>query len=296
MFYNKYMDCKTEFLSKVNINILWDIIYENIIYNKIYISVDTLKILFQNVINHFGANENMKNLIETNKKFITIINNKIIEEIETSKSKTKPLITFNDIQKERTSLFEKQLIEKQNDFNNLINKEVPIAPNFKFDIDKPIEEMDILIKKTIEQRNLDIQKINQKTDTLKTEQFLKSSNTSIKSENNELKQIKIDYLNYENETKPKITNFDIIDLNILDNEKKVSWVDEVKEPPPIQDISDNLKLKLEQNFLSKLKVFETKPSNQIQIMNKNIDLTSLNDKLDIIMRKLDLILTRDNLK
>ena len=31
------MDCKREFLSKVNINILWDIIYENTVYNNIVI-------------------------------------------------------------------------------------------------------------------------------------------------------------------------------------------------------------------------------------------------------------------
>ena len=132
------MDCKTDFLNKVNINILWDIIYENILYNKNNISLETLKMLFSNLIKHFGANEKMVNLFETNKKFITVLNNKIKEENENSK----PLITFNDIQKDRTSLFEKKLIEKQNDFNNLINKQVPTPPNFKNDIDKPIEEME----------------------------------------------------------------------------------------------------------------------------------------------------------
>ena len=64
------MDCKREFLSKVNINILWDIIYENTIYNNISISLDKLKLLFSNIINDFGNNEQMHNLIETNKKFI----------------------------------------------------------------------------------------------------------------------------------------------------------------------------------------------------------------------------------
>jgi hypothetical protein len=282
------MDCKTEFLGKVNINILWDIIYENVSYNKNNISLETLKMLFSNLIKHFGANEKIQNLIETNKKFITVINNKIKEENENSK----PLITFNDIQKDRASLFEKQLIEKQNDFNNLINKQVPNAPNFKNDIDKPIEEMDALIKKTIEQRNLDILKINTNPNLLKREQFLKSSNTSIKSENNELKQIKIDYLNTEHKWK----NFNVTDLNILDNDKKVTWRDEVKET--IKDAAVNVEnmnnLKLEENFLSKLKIFETKPSNEM--MSRNIELSTLNDKLDIIMNKLDLILTRHNIQ
>ena len=292
------MDCKREFLSKVNINILWDIIYENTVYNNISISSDKLKLLFSNIINDFGNNEQMQNLIETNKKFITIINNKIKEEIETSKSKQ--LITFDDIQKDRTNLFEKQLIEKQNDFNNLINKEVPNAPNFKNDIDKPIEEMELLIKKTIEQRNLDLMKINAKTDLLKTEQFLKSSNTSIKSENNELKQIKIDYLN--NEAKPKMKNFNIIDLNKGDNEKKVTWMDEAAAEATTQ--ADPFKL--EQNFLSKLKIFETKPFAEIVsqnidvttlhdkldiLLSRNVDVTTLNDKLDIILSRIDLILS-----
>lgn len=299
------MDCKREFLSKVNINILWDIIYENTVYNNISISLDKLKLLFSNIINEFGNNEQMHNLIETNKKFITIINNKIKEEIETSKSKQ--LITFDDIQKDRTSLFEKQLIEKQNDFNNLINKEVPNAPNFKNDIDKPIEEMELLIKKTIEQRNLDLIKINAKTDLLKTEQFLKSSNTSIKSENNELKQIKIDYLN--NEAKPKLKNFNIIDLNTVDNEKKVTWMDETKDTTQSARAAATTQadpFKLEQNFLSKLKIFETKPSSEIVsqnidltilndkldiLLSRNMDITTLNDKLDIILSRIDLILS-----
>ena len=282
------MDCKTEFLGKVNINILWDIIYENVSYNKNNISLEALKMLFSNLIKHFGANEKIQNLIETNKKFITVINNKIKEENENSK----PLITFNDIQKDRASLFEKQLIEKQNDFNNLINKQVPNPPNFKNDIDKPIEEMDALIKKTIEQRNLDILKINTNTNLLKTEQFLKSSNSSIKSENNELKQIKIDYLNTEH----KLKNFNVTDLNIIDNDKKVTWSDEVKETikyAPVNAENTN-NLKLEEKFLSKLKIFETKPSNEM--MSRNIDLSTLNDKLDIIMNKLDLILTTHNIQ
>ena len=282
------MDCKTEFLGKVNINILWDIIYENVSYNKNNISLEALKMLFSNLIKHFGANEKIQNLIETNKKFITVINNKIKEENENSK----PLITFNDIQKDRASLFEKQLIEKQNDFNNLINKQVPNPPNFKNDIDKPLEEMDALIKKTIDQRNLDILKINTNTNLLKTEQFLKSSNSSIKSENNELKQIKIDYLNTEH----KLKNFNVTDLNIIDNDKKVTWSDEVKETikyAPVNAENTN-NLKLEEKFLSKLKIFETKPSNEM--MSRNIDLSTLNDKLDIIMNKLDLILTTHNIQ
>lgn len=282
------MDCKTEFLSKVNINILWDIIYENVSYNKNIISLEALQMLFSNLIKHFGANEKIQNLIETNKKFITVINNKIKEENENSKQ----LITFNDIQKDRASLFEKQLIEKQNDFNNLINKQVPNPPNFKNDIDKPIKEMDALIKKTIEERNLDILKINKNTNLLKTEQFLKSSNSSIKSENNELKQIKIDYLNTEH----KLKNFNVTDLNIIDNDKKVTWSDEVKETikyAPVNAENTN-NLKLEEKFLSKLKIFETKPSNEM--MSRNIDLSTLNDKLDIIMNKLDLILTTHNIQ
>jgi hypothetical protein len=284
------MDCKTEFLSQLNIDILWDIIYENIIYNKNNISLETLQMLFLNLIKHFKTNEKMQNLIETNKKFITIINNKIKE--ENDKSKSKPLITFDDIQKDRTSIFEKQLIEKQNDFNNLINKPVPAAPNFKNDIDKPIEEMESLLKKTIEQRNLDIFKINAKTDPLKTEQFLKSKNTSIKSENNELKQITIDYVN----TAPNLKKFNVTDLNILDVDKKVTWGDEVKDAAAATATATKEpypNLKLEQNFFSKLKLFETKSSNEIT--SRNIDLTSLNDKLDIIMNKLDLIINTHNI-
>ena len=60
------MDCKTEFLSQLNIDILWDIIYENIIYNKNNISLETLQMLFLNLIKHFKTNEKMQNLIETN--------------------------------------------------------------------------------------------------------------------------------------------------------------------------------------------------------------------------------------
>lgn len=286
------MDCKNEFLSKVNINILWDIIYENIVSHKNNISLDRLKKIFSKIITHFGTSEKIQNLFESNKKFITMINNEIKEETNNSK----PLITYNDIQKDRTNLFEKQLIEKQNDFNNLINIQVPSPPNFKDDIDKPIGEIDSLIKRKIEERNLDIIKINSShtTHPVKTEQFLKSSNTSIKSENIELKKIKIDYLNSEH----KIKNFNVTDLNIVDIDKKVTWNDEVE----VKEINKNLavntnNLKLEHNFLSKLKVFETtqpqRSSNEI--IGQNMELSSLNAKIDMIINKLDLILSSNKI-
>ena len=130
---------------------------------------------------------------------------------------------------------------------------------------------------------------------LKTEKFLKSSNTSIKSENNELKQIKIDYLTPE----PKMKNFNVTDLNMGDIDKKVTWGDEVIQPikdttaaaAALDSAANNLKL--EQNFLSKLKVFETTAPNEIT--SRNIDLSTLNEKLDMIMNKLDLILNTHNI-
>jgi hypothetical protein len=281
------MNCKTEFLSQQNINILWDIIYENMIYNKKEVSLDTIKVIFSNLINYFGANEKMQTLIETNKKFITMINNKLNE--HASATSSKPLITFNDIQKDRTNLFEKKLIEKQNDFNNLIKKQVPDAPNFKDNIDTPIEEFDSLIKKTIEQRNADIVKINKKKEMLHPQQFLKSLNTSIKSEKNELNQIKIDYLNTEN----KLKNFTITDLTPIDIDKKVTWDDEVKEKP-LEVALDNLKL--EQNFLEKLKLFETPPKPLTEIVSQNMDITKINDKLDILLsQNMDITKINDKL-
>lgn len=290
------MDCKTEFLGDVNINILWDIIYENVIYNKINISFDALKVLFSNVIHHFDSNEKFQNLIETNKKFIIMINNKIQKEKNTLKEKnnSKELITFNDIQKDRTNLFEKQLIEKQNDFNTLINKKVPNAPIFKDNIDKPIQEMDELIKQTIEKRNLDIMNITTQNNKAKTEDFLKSSNTSIKSENSELKKINIDYLTPLNI--PKTQEFNVTDLNVVDIDKKVTWGDQLKES--IKDVNDS---KFEQKFLSKLKVFEIPKHNEriaeqeINIRNLQNEMTSFSIKLDMILNKLDLLLTKHNI-
>lgn len=177
------------FLNIENINLLWEVLLEEPFIKKYFDTPNNyneFKSTFESNLKSFYEIEknNGNNLIELNKKFILLMmnwvfnqSNKNIPEIKENTRKItihngddqsilndtriKELITQEEIKNERVSQFEKELSIKQSEFTNIIQKSVPPTPNFSDKLDEPIYEIDLEIKKIQEQRNYDIEIINQ---------------------------------------------------------------------------------------------------------------------------------------
>jgi hypothetical protein len=128
-----------------------------------------------------------KSLIDMNKKFISIIVNILNENFP----KPKPLIihekdalvTAQEIQANKLNEFEKEFNRKQEEFTRAMTLPIPEKPVFSDNaIDEPISELDAIIKKTIAERSFEMQQISNSYNTKDVESWIKSSETSIRSE------------------------------------------------------------------------------------------------------------------
>lgn len=256
-----------KFLDKENILLLWDVLSdENIIKNQTEETILKINEVFRNNIRGFFENEKHKsnNLIEMNKKYIMLIlqvvNNNFNVTIQPIKStelitnsdfiSKKELVTYDEIQNDRRSQFEQNLSKKQQEFTNSMTIPIPNLPKFTDNYqDKPISEMENMIKEITAQRNYEIEQINRSYNINKNDNWLKPSETSIKTEkiqeaeliqisskNNNLHKINsinsinsnnnIKYIKIENKTLDNnILNDDIIDLNNKEYspKKRISW-------------------------------------------------------------------------
>ena len=161
------------FLDKENITTIWEVIRDEEIFKFLTKDIqETIFNLFTNNIISFYKNEKLKTntLIDLNKKYIILILNyikvnfsqKIPTKIKISSDVIeKELITFEEIKTDKISLFEKQLNKKREEFDDIINIKIPPKPVFldKYE-DKPISEMNKIIKEITNIRNYDIDQIN----------------------------------------------------------------------------------------------------------------------------------------
>ena len=135
------------FLSNQNVSMLWDVISDEDLFK--FLSKENqnkiLNIFSENLKNFFETEtRNKSSLIDMNKKYILITLNiikqnfqkqpskiKIHEEI--SPTSQKNLITYEEIQNEKKSQFEKDLNKRKEDFTSLLSVSVPPVPEFKTD-------------------------------------------------------------------------------------------------------------------------------------------------------------------
>ena len=245
--------------------------------------------IFQSNLNEFFTAEknNCKNLIELNKKYILLIINYIIKTNNNNNQSTVPAhdsssqsqykkikihddepikqsITFEDIHNDRMNLFEKELNKKQEEFTNAMTLPVPQVPNFSDKLDQPMSEIELEIKRIQEQRNYDIEMINntnKNTNASSDANWLKPQETSIKNE----KLIKINNITRQNAD---------------NNNKHISWEDEQQ---PNQEAFYEEEEEI--NIFGKLKKI-TSPNYQLQIDEIKKEILNLNEKLDLILQKL----------
>ena len=300
-----------DFLTKQNVDLLWEVIIDDDLFkNKPKELINQIGSIFRQNLRGFNEAEkiNSSNLMSMNKRFIGLMLNHSYSIINTNKNPTtvqkqKELITSTDLQTERMSQFEKDLSQKQSEFTNAMSLPVPPVPKFSDNnLDEPIGEMELAIKKAVEQRNYDIEQVNRTLNKSNADSWLKPQETSLKSEKivplknqksdsnfyhenspaqNSLKYIKIDNENIEN----TIIKKDIIDLS---KQKHISWEDENVSLQIVEKENDII----ENNIFKKLKKLSPeinqdsdesfKINNRMNILEDKIE--GLNNKLDLIIR------------
>lgn len=302
-----------DFLNKQNVGLLWEVLIDDDLFkNKPKELINQIANIFsQNLRGFYETEKNISNnLMSMNKKFIATMlsqsygiitnlnKNQNQSQLQNKNKPSKDLITSADLQSERMSQFEKDLSQKQNEFTNAMTLPVPPTPNFSDNAsDEPISEMELEIKKVLEQRNYDIEQVTKNLNKSNADTWLKSQETSLKSEKtspinkpiinsnsnnqNKLKYIKIDNENIENNVIKK----DIIDLN---QKKNITWGEnENINFQIIEEESDD------DNIFKKLKKI-TPQSDDLSNNNINNNVTNrlniLEDKLEALNAKMDLII------
>jgi len=163
-----------QFIQKDNVEMLWDVICDEEIFR--FLPRDSqagIYQLFMNNLQGFYETERKKtnSLVDINKKYIMLILGYIKKNFPVKPSKitihneqpasAKELITFEDLQNERKSKFEQELNRRQEEFEDLITLKAPPVPDFADkEADKPIKEMDKILKEMQIQRNYEIEQIN----------------------------------------------------------------------------------------------------------------------------------------
>ena len=286
-----------DFLTKQNVDLLWEVIIDDDLFkNKPKEFINQIGSIFTQHLRGFNEAEknNSSNLMSMNKRFIGLILNHSRSIIISNKNqipqqKTRELITSTDLQTERMSQFEKDLSQRQSEFTSAMSLPVPQVPKFSDNnLDEPIGEMELAIKKALEQRNYDIEQVNKNLNKSNADSWLKPQETSLKSEKitpqnkqnqNSLKYIKIDNENIEN----TIIKKDIIDLG---PKKQITWEDE-NISFKIADKEEEENDIIENNIFKKLKKINPEIDDQSSINNR---MNILEDKINGLNNKIDLIL------
>jgi hypothetical protein len=312
------MSSKT-FLSKENISMIWDVISDEDICK--FLSKDIqqkIASVFTSNLKGFFDNESeqIKNLIDINKKYIVLILNyikqnyptqqpnkiKILEEISQA-SIQKDLITYEEIQNDRKSQFEKDLNKRQEEFTNSMSLPVPSVPEFGDKIKEvPITGMEKIIKEMTAQRNYEVEQINRSYQ--QNDNWLKPQETSIKNDKNmNSNSLQLEQNGNSNNTNNnrlkyiKIDNEEIT-LDSPDRKKNVTWGanSEISELELNVNTNNNSN-SIEDNIFKKLKkinnvqaiptiAFEEPFINQLtedRIKTLEFEMKELNIKMDMLI-------------
>jgi hypothetical protein len=149
------------FLTKENIATIWDVISDEELFKLLSRDKQSKVVqVFEVNLNSFFNTEKTKsaNLMDINKKYILLILKYIRDTFPSEPSKIKihnesikSLVTYEEIQNDRVTKFDRDLNARQQEFDNAIKIKPPPAPEFsdKFE-DKPITDMESIIKEMTE--------------------------------------------------------------------------------------------------------------------------------------------------
>ncbi len=181
-----------QFIQKDNINMLWEVISDEEIFR--YLTRDLQESVYQLFLNNIQGFFNIEkiktnSLVDLNKKYILLILNHIKKNYNIQPNKIKihnePIkenITFEEIQNNRLSKFEKDLNDRREEFDQFANIKPPPTPDFTDkDVDGPIKEMDKMLKEMQSQRKYEIEQINHSYNaSSEVDNWLKPQETSLK--------------------------------------------------------------------------------------------------------------------
>ena len=213
-----------------NKELLWNLLLNNGAFNNL--SESQLPVIqndFEALISLLSNDRTELDLIEQNKLFVQQMVKKInnyrqqLQQIKTYEP-VKEIYTSQDIRGKKLDEFNVNVQKAQDEFNSVIKLKTPEEINFSDtkEEDKPIDNMEELIQKTIAERNLEVNNINSENLTNPnpdTEKWLNSQDMSKKvsfsENNNEIIESKIEvddnkFLNLLNEIKKN--QIEILDL------------------------------------------------------------------------------------
>lgn len=195
----------SQFTNKQNLKLLWDVLLDEIninASNKTLIS--NIKTIFESNINPFTSRSNPNlNIMELNKQFLSqvvLAVNRLFPNLKKEQNIQKITIfpeietennfepyKIEDIQSLRQNEFEKEVEKKKIELDTYMTPNKPKELDFSNKIlDGKIKSMDSLIAEKLEQRNLEIeylQNTNYNTTINETENWLTPKETSVKNEN-----------------------------------------------------------------------------------------------------------------
>ena len=291
------------FLHKENLNTLWDVISDEDIFKFLSRDIQSkVAELFSNNFKGFFEIEKTKtsSLVDINKKYIMLILNhikktytqqmpnkiKILDE-----TPSKEIITAEELHNERKSQFDKDLFKRQEEFENIMVVKSPPVPNFldKYE-DKPIGEMDKIIKEMTSKRNYDVEQITK--NSVIDDNWLKPQETSIKSEKMTKEPQQIKESQQINESRFKYLNMD--NQQQSPTKKIVTWGNNTETSD--SEIEENLFKKLKRIKQPEIE-FENNISLSFEEINNNVnnddkirelqsEVKQLNSKLDMIIQML----------
>ena len=297
---------KNDFLTKQNVSLLWEVILDNeVMQNKPQSEISQIIDIFNVNLKKFHDSTNNNNLTELNKNYITVLMNFINKNFAKSASSSllnqkKTLVTYDEIQNDRLSKFEKDFNTKQQEFTSAMALPIPPTPDFSDKKDEPLSEIEVEVKRYMAQRNYDVEQLSKSlinNDSQQASSWLKPQETSLKADkqplssinpliNNPIKYIKID--NESNINKNVIQN-DVIDLNNNNKKKTISWAKNLEENNYITEEGVECETNdLQQTTLdifSKLKMIPS-PSKKDEIGELKEEIKVLHQKLDTILNLL----------
>jgi hypothetical protein len=274
------MSLSIEFNSTKNKGTLWNLMYENGLFDGIESKfVNNVKTDFEKKISQISLNiSQVDNLTILNKQVIADMMNNILKyknsEASPQLPQPPPLITSTEITEQRQKVFNNVLQTKKNEFDSMMNKNVPNKIDFSDIADKPIgSEMDKILAETIAWREKQLNVVLETQDQKEASAWINREQD--KDSNN----------------KSSIKNIKIGQPTILDNENIVNLKKPVIEKHVNFDLSSDTKSKNDyintDNFLSMLK----QKSND----NTDINQSTINSSFEEIKSMLSEIINNQKL-
>jgi len=294
----------TDFLKENNVRLLWEVLMDaDILRSKPKEFIEYILEIFQKNLVPFYENERkitQQTLVTFNKKYISFMMDIILQVDLNSKNTNKPknpinsqkkdLITYEEIQEERKSVFERDFNKKQEEFKQAVTLPTPPVPQFgdKLEEEKPpISELERRIQQTVKERNFDLLSTNHNVKN--ASDWLNPQETSVKKEKgisnsmeNKIKYIKIEEpLVKENIIQP-------IQLYGLES-KHIQWSENLEESYYIPDIETNKKTPTDDIF-SKLKMipsFTRENAKETNYLLKDVRIQQLEEEVQTLYQKID---------